>query len=133
MNLLFKVRRSLATITWTFIWCLLLCWLIVPVIYLIYRIIVVLNTTYEVYEDRVVTQTGIVNIHRNDMMLTDVLAVSTSQSFFGSICGYGTVRVNIVGRKDIVFNDIKNFHYVESHFRSLTINKNQIHQSIIEQ
>lgn len=127
------VRKSLWSILWTFIWCIALCVLIVPVGYLVYRIISLKHDYFEIYDDRYVHYSGVVNINKHERVLTDVLTVDTSKSFIGNLCNYGNVTVNVIGRDNLYFTDIKDPELVENFFRSKIANVKNLKQIVTEE
>ena len=84
----------------SFLW-ILSCILIIPLIVLIFRIIAVKKFRLEFYEDKIIIKTGWLNTKKKQMVFMGVTSVSTEQSLWGKIFGYGTVLVDCVGKWDV--------------------------------
>ena len=82
----------------SFLW-IISCILIFPLIILIFRIIAVKKFAMEFYNDKIIIKKGWLNTSEDQMTFMGVTAVSIDKSFWGSICNYGTVKVDCVGQK----------------------------------
>lgn len=89
-------------------WLILFCWLIIPLIIQIVRILTVKAYSIEIYDEKIVTKSGLLNKSENQSVFAGVYSVSISQSLFGRIFGYGDIRVDCPGRWDIDTIGIKN-------------------------
>ena len=132
MKPLITIRKTMWSLTWTFIWTIFLSFLIFPVFYLIYRIVAVRSYYTEVYEDRVIDYGGVFNKSKNEHSITKVLGVNKTQSFFGNMFDYGNISVNLVGSRGLLYNGIGDVNKVEQFFKSRIINANELKQAIIE-
>ena len=81
-----------------FYW-IIACILIIPLIVLICRITAVKKFSMEFYDNKIIIKKGWLNTSEDQITFMGVTAVSVQQSFWGSICGYGTVKVDCVGQK----------------------------------
>jgi len=78
---------------WAFIAAVLLCWLIVPLGYGIWRYLVVRCTRYELTTQRLRLVTGVFSKHIDELELYRVRDTSLYQSFLARLVGIGTVTV----------------------------------------
>ena len=84
----------------SFLW-ILSCVLVIPLIVLIFRIIAVKHFAIEFYNDKIIIKSGWLNTKKKQMVFMGVTSVSTEQSLWGKIFGYGTVKVHCVGPWDV--------------------------------
>ncbi|MBQ9729684.1 MAG: PH domain-containing protein [Clostridia bacterium] len=89
-------------------WCILFCWLIVPLIVMIVRIIALKNEKIEFYDSYIVVKKGILNKSEERSAMTSILGVSINKPFWGRIFGYGDVKVDVIGNWDINTQGVKN-------------------------
>ena len=89
-------------------WHILLGFLIFPLIVMIVKIINIKDETISFYDNKVVERSGIFSKQEHTNILTHVLAVSYKQTFWGRICGYGDITIDVVGHWDIDMKGIKN-------------------------
>ena len=90
------------------IWLILLCWLVIPLIIQIVKILTVKAYSIEIYDEKIVTKSGFLNKNENQSVFSGVYSVSISQTLFGRIFGYGDIRVDCPGKWDIDTRGIKN-------------------------
>ncbi len=88
-------------------WCILFCWLIIPILIWIFKVISAKYKTVEFYDNKVIVRSGVISKSERQSALTNIMAVSYSQSIGGRIFNYGNVRVDVVGRFDVDLNAIK--------------------------
>ena len=81
--------------------------LIIPLIILIFKIISIKSYTLTIDGTKVTEHGGIFNKYDRQTLLTNVVGVDVSQTFFGRIFGYGNVHVDLVGKRDLWLNGIK--------------------------
>lgn len=87
---------------------ILLCWLIIPILYLIYVVLSQKSYKAEFYDDKIIVTKGIISKSSNTIRMSGILSVSYDQTVWGRICGYGDVRINSVGKHaDISLSGIK--------------------------
>ncbi len=120
MNPNYVVKKSMvASIS---IWLILFCWLIIPLIVQIARIVAARCYTIEFYDDRVVTRSGVLNKQEKQTVFAGVYAVTVNKSLFGSMFNYGDIAVDCPGVWDIDTKAISNpeglKHYLEGKITS---------------
>ena len=81
--------------------------LIIPLIILIFKIISIKSYTLTIDGTKITEHGGIFNKYDRQTLLTNVVGVDVSQTFFGRIFGYGNVHVDLVGKRDLWLNGIK--------------------------
>ena len=82
-------------------WCILLCWLIVPVLVQIYFFMRAHCYSLEFYEDKVVVKSGVFNRQERQSVFLGVLSVSVDQSLLGRMFSYGDLSIDVPGSWDI--------------------------------
>lgn len=87
---------------------IILCLLIIPIFYLIFKLVQAGNETAVIYGDRAILKSGVFNKSENEILLIGISAVSVEQSFKGRIFDYGTVRVDILGKNDFRISNVVN-------------------------
>jgi uncharacterized membrane protein YdbT with pleckstrin-like domain len=88
-------------------WHILLFFLIVPLIIMIVKIINIKDESISFYNNKVVQRYGIFSKNEKTTIMTPVLSVTVKQSFWGRICNYGTIYIDVVGKWDIQMRGIK--------------------------
>lgn len=88
-------------------WHILLFFLVVPLIIMIVKIINIKDESISFYDNKVVQRYGIFSKNEKTTIMTPVLSVTVKQSFWGRICNYGTVYIDVVGKWDIQMRGIK--------------------------
>lgn len=106
------------------IWTILLCWLIFPVIVMIFKIIALKAESIEFYDQKVVQRSGIIAKRERQSLLTNVTSVSVNQSVLGRIFNYGDVQVDLIGKWDINTNGISNPHKLKEFLENYLSDKN---------
>ena len=81
--------------------------LIIPLIILIFKIISIKSYTLTIDGTKITERGGIFNKYDHQTLLTNVVGVDVSQTFSGRIFGYGNVHVDLVGKRDLWLNGIK--------------------------
>ena len=87
--------------------CVLLCWLIVPIIIMICLIVKTKKFRLEFYDTRVIMRRGVFNTEEQQSLLTTIVGVRINQTMGGQIFNYGDVIVDMVGRWDVETQAIK--------------------------
>ena len=82
-------------------WRIILCVLIIPIIPLVFRIMAAKEYQLEFYADKIIVRSGFLNKKEETMVFMGVTGVSVSQSFWGQLFNYGTVKVDCVGNWDV--------------------------------
>ena len=101
----YVIRKS----AWSVIrpWHILLGFLIVPLIIMVIKIINIKDESVSFYHNRVVHRSGIFSKQEKTTIMTRVLSVSVKQTFWGRICNYGNIYVDVVGEWDINMRGVK--------------------------
>ena len=101
----YVIRKS----AWSVVrpWHILLGFLIVPLIIMVIKIINIKDETVSFYYNRVVHRSGIFSKQEKTTIMTRVLSVSVKQTFWGRICNYGNIYVDVVGEWDINMRGVK--------------------------
>ena len=112
--------------------CLLLCWLIVPVLIMIYMIIRAKRFRIEFYDTRIVTRRGVFNTEEKQSLLTAIMGVRISQSFGGHLFHYGNVIIDTVGKWDVDTTDIKHPEMLKQYIEKIMEKKGTagVHQFV---
>lgn len=98
--------------------CVLFFWLIIPLVVMIWRIVVAKHHIVEFYDEHVVVKTGVLSKHERKTIFPSILSVSVYQSFWGRVCGYGSLSVDVVGKWDISLNGICDPNTVREYLES---------------
>lgn len=88
-------------------WLIIFCWLVIPLIIQIVRILSAKNFSIEFYDDKKVVKSGVLSKNEDQSVFSGVYSVSVHQSFFGRIFKYGDVAVDAPGTWDIKTEKIK--------------------------
>ena len=88
-------------------WHILLFFLVIPLIIMIIKIINIKDESISFYNNKVVQRYGIFSKNEKTTIMTPVLSVTVKQTFWGRICNYGTVYIDVVGKWDIQMRGIK--------------------------
>lgn len=88
-------------------WHILLFFLVVPLIIMIVKIINIKDESISFYNNKVVQRYGIFSKNEKTTIMTPVLSVTVKQTFWGRICNYGTIYIDVVGKWDIQMRGIK--------------------------
>ena len=88
-------------------WHILLFFLVIPLIIMIIKIINIKDESISFYNNKVVQRYGIFSKNEKTTIMTPVLSVTVKQTFWGRICNYGTIYIDVVGKWDIQMRGIK--------------------------
>ena len=80
---------------------ILLFWLIYPLIRQIQLIIRAKTFRMTIYEDRIVTRIGILDVQERQTLFMGMNSLSFDQGFWGTLLDYGTVHIVCPGRHDV--------------------------------
>lgn len=84
-------------------------WLIIPLIIMIVDIIIKKHEVLEFYDDYVIQKRGVLSRKEERAALIGVVGVSVEQTFWGRICNFGEVYIDLVGRSwDVNTSDLAN-------------------------
>lgn len=104
--------------------CVLLCWLIVPIIIMICLIVRTKKFRLEFYDTRVIMRRGVFNTEEQQSLLTTIVGVRINQTMGGQIFNYGDVIVDMVGRWDVDTHAIKEPNGLKKYLESLMNKQN---------
>lgn len=99
--------------------CVLLCWLIVPIIIMICLIVKTKKFRLEFYDTRVIMRRGVFNTEERLSILTTVVGVRINQSFGGKIFNYGDVIIDVIGHWDVDTTALKEPNELKRYIESL--------------
>lgn len=95
---------------------------LIPVIIMIVKIINIKDDTISIYDNKVVQRSGIFSKYEHTNVLTPVLSVTVTQTFWGRICNYGDIKIDVVGFWDIDMKGIKNPNQAKQYFEKFSVN-----------
>ena len=104
--------------------CVLLCWLIVPIIIMICLIVKTKKFRLEFYDTRVIMRRGVFNTEEQQSLLTTIVGVRINQTMGEQIFNYGDVIVDMVGRWDVDTHAIKEPNGLKKYLESLMNKQN---------
>ena len=96
-----KKSKALAFSGWTIPVLLLLFWTIIPIIYVVIRIIQLDNEVIEFYDDYIIVKKGWIAKSERKTAFSGIVSVSVSQSIWGAIFNFGDLSVDVYGKWDI--------------------------------
>lgn len=77
----------------TYFWCILFCWLVIPVIVMLVRMIQLKSTSYELTTERLKIRTGVFNRQLDELELYRVKDYRLEQPFFLRLMGRSNVLI----------------------------------------
>ena len=98
-------KKSMASVL--SFWLIVFCWLVIPLIIQIVRIISAKCYSIEFYDNKIVVKSGILNKKEKQSVFAGVYSVSVSQSFIGRIFNYGDIYIDCPGKWDVNTKNIK--------------------------
>lgn len=131
MDAQYKATKS-ALSDFSFLICfvLLLLFVLPGLIYIAYKNITAHHCTVEFYEEKIVTKSGVLNTKENESVFKGVLTVSVSQTMKGKMFDYGTVRADITGRNDLVFEGVANPEGLKQYLLTRKVDVNALNHTI---
>lgn len=93
--------------------------MVVSAIFILCEALVMRSNTIEFYEKKYVIRSGVINKHENEVLLTNLVSVSVSQSLGGQMLDYGTVKINVVGKQDISLSGVKHPRELKKYIEKL--------------
>ena len=108
LNIIILIALIVVAILLPIVWVGVAVLLVIDIVALI--LVAVASKHYELkfYDDKIIERYGVLSTHENQSVLTPILGVSISQSFWGRIFNYGDVHIDKVGKKwDISTSYIK--------------------------
>lgn len=87
--------------------------------------LVMRSNTLEFYKTKYVIKSGVINKHEKEVLLTNLLSVSLSQTLSGRLLDYGTVKINLIGKHDISLSGVKHPHELKKYIEGL-LNKTDV-------
>ena len=102
----YVAKKSIASV-FSF-WGIVSCVFIIPIFFLVAKIIAATNYRIEFYDDKIISYVGVINTKKKQSVFMGVTSTSIEQSLFGHMFNYGNVKVDCVGTWDIDTSGIKN-------------------------
>ncbi len=99
----------------------LFCWLIIPLLIMIFRIIAIKSFSIEFYHDYIITKSGVFSKKEQRTSFMGVVCVNMEQSLMGRIFKYGTLRVDIVGKHDFTLDKIADPKDLKQYLETRTV------------
>ncbi len=103
---------------------ILLCIFIIPIIYLVIRILIAKSESIEFYEDVIIQRSGILSKKEKRSAFYGVIGVSVSQGIKQRIFNYGNVLVDVPGRWDINTYDVIDPNKLKNYLLTKLIKQN---------
>ena len=120
------VARKSAWEAVSFLW-ILACFLIIPIIPLVFRIIALKHYEIEFYQDKIVIKSGWLNTKKRQMVFMGVTSTTVEQSLWGQLFNYGNVIVDCVGKWDVnSTNYIKDPQKLEAYLQTRIVKAQNI-------
>ncbi len=110
----------------------ILCLAIVGIFILLFTILTNKTYVYHIYNDRIVSEGGFFNKTKHTRYFSNVLSVSKEQGFRGQIFNFGNVYVNMTGKEDLSFYEIKNPDAVVNFFEKMIHRSSSLNQVVID-
>ena len=119
-NLLWEGKPSHLLNFWTYTFCLLLCWLILPIFIALWSAIKLKSTRYELTSQRLKIYTGVFNRNTDELELYRVRDYNLQQPFFLRLFGRANLYLvtSDTGSKNLALMGIANGQNVSEQFRS---------------
>ena len=123
--------KSMAALTGKIICGILFCWLLfIPTIKMIIAIMQAKAYSVEFYKDRIVQKAGVFNKTEKEQARTGNLSCSINKSFFGNMCNYGTVHINMLGKEDLILTGIKNPDEIKNYLKKSYVKGDSVKQVV---
>ncbi|MGH8667764.1 MAG: PH domain-containing protein [Burkholderiales bacterium] len=88
---------QLVNLPWYVLW-LLLCWLVIPLLILLWQWLVIRNTVYELTSERLKLRSGVLNKELDEVELYRVRDYKLEQPFFLRLFGLGNITMQTSDR-----------------------------------
>lgn len=124
----YVAKKSIASVL--SFWSIISCILIIPIFFLVAKIIAAAKYRIEFYDDKIISYVGVINTKKKQSVFLGVAATSVEQSLFGHLFNYGNVVVDCVGKWDIDTNGIKNPSGLENYLQTKIVAAPQFNQYI---
>ena len=85
---------------------ILFCWLIIPIILIIIDILKTNVEKVEFFDKKVTERKGLISKNEKETTFKGVVSVNVQQSFWGRIFNFGDVYIDLVGKNNLVLEDI---------------------------
>lgn len=111
--------------------CIVLCWLVIPLICLIVMIVSTSACRWYIYEDRIVRESGVFSKHQSVIMLPVVLAARLNQTLKGRMFNFGNINIDILGvHNSYSMWEVKDSVYIKSIFDKMVM-EDRKHSNIV--
>ena len=124
----YVAKKSIASVL--SFWSIISCIFIIPIFFLIAKIIAASKYRIEFYDDKIITYTGVINTTKRQSVFLGVASTSVEQSLFGHMFNYGDVVVDCVGNWDIDTYGIKNPNGLEEYLQTKIVASPQFNQYV---
>lgn len=94
----------------------------IPLLIMLIKIINIKDETISIYNNKVVQRSGILSKHEKTNILTHMLSVTVHQTFWGRICNYGNIQIDVMGQWDIDMRGIKNPKKAKEYLEQIAAN-----------
>ena len=107
-------------------WRIVLCWLIIPLLVMVFNIISLKCEKIEFYEDKIIVKSGVLNKKERKTSFIGINSVSIEQSLAGRIFNYGDLRVDAVGKWDVNTLGVKQPKKVMAYLETKIVKKESV-------
>lgn len=123
-NILKSAEQNKAELVFWWIFGVVLCWLIFPPIYAIFKTLAFSNTELTITDKRVLGKSGVFSRHSLDAPLNKIQNVAISSGILGKIFNYGNIKIQ-TGGDALVFLCIKN----PNEFKRFLMNQMEVYEN----
>jgi len=113
-----KESKAKAFTGWTILALVLLFWTLIPIIYVLIKMIQLDHDVIEFYEDSIIIKKGWIAKSERKTKFTGIVSVAISQSVMGAIFNYGDLQVDVYGKWDIDTEGIANPRALKEYLES---------------
>ena len=78
-------------------WLILFFWLVIPLIVQIFRVLAAACYSIEMYDDKLVIKSGVLNKSEDQIAFSGVYSISLKQSLIGRMFDYGDIVIDAPG------------------------------------
>lgn len=123
-NILKSAEQNKAELVFWWIFGVVLCWLIFPPIYAIFKTLAFSNTELTITDKRVLGKSGVLSRHSLDAPLNKIQNVAISSGILGKIFNYGNIKIQ-TGGDALVFLCIKK----PDEFKRFLMNQMEVYEN----
>lgn len=85
---------------------ILFFWLIIPIIFIVVDILKTNVEKVEFLDKKIKERKGLISKNEKDITFKGVVSVNVEQSFFGRLFNYGKVYIDLVGKDNVILENI---------------------------